>query len=110
MQSAGGRPADARPGARAPFKCCRGRAEEAEVVAFSSKLSPSSGKVVTLLNQLVPFGITSGSYNCTGHSDGDFKCKWFGDAATGPKAGRGCKGHGVYDRSKHRWKIDSCRP
>jgi hypothetical protein len=57
------------------------------VVAFSSKLSPSSGKVVTLLNQLVPFGITSGSYNCTGHSDGDFKCKWYGDAATRPRPG-----------------------
>jgi hypothetical protein len=148
---------------------------------FSAKDRPSSGKVVTLLNQLAPFGITSGSYNCTGRSDGnyvckwrsegrfgkspkykcetratmrkgnkrfnlkvckdalgaqlwnelfstptpvvpsftgscneqkngDFKCNWFGDAATGPKAGGGCKGHGVYDRGKHRWKIDSCRP
>lgn len=41
--------------------------------------------------------------------DKGYRCKWFGDKASGPKAGRGCKGFGLYRLPEHSWAIDTCK-
>lgn len=45
---------------------------------------------------------------CEETPGGDYKCKWFGDKATGPNADKGCKGFGVYRLPEHTWNIDPC--
>jgi len=63
-----------------------------------------------LWNQVVAMQVRpSFAGACKQQRGGDFRCKWFGERASGYNAGKHCKGFGVFKRGKWRWQLDACK-
>lgn len=77
--------------------------------SFSPNNRPSSGKPSKLIAQLAPFGVTSGSYNCTGRSDGSYVCKWRSEGRFGDGPKYNCETRATMPRGAKRFNLKACK-
>ena len=76
---------------------------------FSSVNRPSSGKPAKLVSQLAPFGITSGSYNCSGRSGGSDVCAWRSEGRFGDSPKYSCETRAKMRKGAKRFKLTVCK-
>ena len=76
---------------------------------FSPNNRPNSGKPAKLISQLAPFGITSGSYNCAGRTDGSYVCKWHSGGRFGNSPKYNCETRATMPKGAKRFNIKACK-
>ena len=76
---------------------------------FSPAEQPAKGKAATLIDQLRPFGITDGEYNCAGRTDGTYVCKWRTEGRFGRGPRYSCDTRAKMPKGANRFKLKVCK-
>ncbi len=78
-------------------------------VGFSENSRPTAGRAATLVDQLRPFGLTSGAYNCGGRSNGDYVCLWRARGRFGRSPEFECDTRAFWNNNTERFAITACK-
>lgn len=76
---------------------------------FSAQDRPQRGKPAKLVEQLAPFGIRDGDYNCAGRNGGGYVCKWRAEGRFGASPRYRCETRAKWSKKRKRFRLKVCK-